>query len=212
MTKKRGLAYFALITSALIWGIAPPVIKYTLRFISPVSFLFYRFAVASLIVAIPIILRIKKIKPTKKEWLLYLFLGFLCTPLNLILLFLGIEKTTAIDASLISIISPILVVIGGALFLKEEITKTERIGVFITVIGAFFTVLQPLFEANSHVGLNIEGNLLVLAGTLVWVAFTLLIKKFRHLDPFILSSFSFLVGLVFLSPLLFTSHLISSSY
>jgi len=67
MSKSRRLAYLALIISAFIWGIAPPIIKYTLRFISPVQFLFYRFLIASLLVAIPTILRIKKIKPANKK-------------------------------------------------------------------------------------------------------------------------------------------------
>lgn len=192
---KRKLAYLALLITAVIWGVAPPVIKYTLRFVSPMSFLFFRFLIASLIIIVPTIIRIKKIKLSKKDWLAYLFLGFLCAPLNLILLFLGIEKTTAIDASLISIISPILVVVGGALLLREKVTKIERIGIFITVIGTFLTIFQPLFDIKTNVGLNIEGNLLVLAGTLVWVVFTLLAKKYRHLDPFILSSLSFCVGL-----------------
>jgi len=200
VSKSRRLAYLAIIISAFIWGIAPPIIKYTLRFISPISFLFYRFLIASLIVAIPTILRIKKIKPTKKDWLSYLFLGFLCTPLNLLLLFLGINKTSAIDASLISITAPIFIAIGGVVFLKECVTKKELLGLGIAVIGTFFTIFQPLLESRSNFSANIEGNFLVFLGTLVWVCFILLAKKYRHLDPFILSSFSFMVGLVCLIP------------
>lgn len=201
MTKSRKLAYLALITAAFIWGIAPPVIKYTLKFISPIQFLFYRFLIASLVVAIPTILRIKKIKPTLKEWRTYLFLGFLCTPLNLLLLFLGINKTSAIDASLISITAPIFVAIGGIIFLKEHVNRKELLGLGVAVIGTFLTIFQPLFESKSDFSANLEGNFLVFLGTLVWVGFILLAKKQRHLDPFLLSSFSFFVGLVVFVPL-----------
>jgi len=87
MTKDRKTAYLALLTTAVIWGLAPPVIKYTLRFLSPVSFLFYRFLIASTLVTLPLLLKLKKAKPSKKDLLLYLFLGFLAGPLNLLLLF-----------------------------------------------------------------------------------------------------------------------------
>lgn len=201
MTQKRKLAYFALIIAAFIWGIATPVIKYTLNFISVTAFLYFRFLIASLIVAIPLCKRIIKIKPTKKEWFIYIFLGFLCTPLNLYLLFIGLEKTTSIDASLISITAPFLVAVGGALFLKENVNNKEKLGIGIAIFGTLVTIAQPLFENVGMVGSHIQGNLLVLLGTLVWVAFTLIAKKYRHLDPFILSSTSFLVGLATFMPL-----------
>lgn len=206
MTKERKLAYLALISAAFIWGIATPVIKYSLTFISPIVFLYFRFLLASLVVAVPLCLRISKVKPSKKDWLDYVFLGFLCTPLNLLLLFVGLNKTTAIDASLLSITAPFLVVIGGACFLKEQVTKKERLGIVIAVAGTLITIAQPLFENVSMAGNHIQGNLLILLGTLVWVAFTLITKNKKHLDPFILSSCSFIVGLVCLFPVFLLSY------
>lgn len=202
MTKSRKLAYLALLITAIIWGVAPPIIKYTLNFLSPVSFLFYRFLIASAIIAVPTILRLRKVKLNLRDWLLYLFLGFLCTPLNLILLFLGIQKTTASDASLISIVSPVLIIVGGVLFLNEKVNKMEKIGIAITVAGTIMTIIQPFFERNINVEKNILGNLLVLLGTLVWVVFTLLTKKNHkdRLDPLLLTGLSFLVGLITVIP------------
>lgn len=210
MTQKRKLAYIALIVAAFIWGIATPVIKYTLNFITPTAFLYFRFLIASLIVAIPLCKRVIKLKPTKKEWLLYIFLGFLCTPLNLYLLFIGLQKTTSIDASLISITSPFLVAMGGILFLKENVTKKEKLGIGIAIIGTIVTIVQPLFENVGMVGSHIQGNLLVLLGTLVWVAFTLIAKKFHHLDPFIMSFSSFLIGLAAFIPFVIVSGQVSA--
>lgn len=205
MTRERRLAYFALLVTAIIWGVAPPVIKYTLRYITPTAFLLYRLLIASLIVAIPLCLKLIKQKPSSKTLLLYLFLGFLCTPLNLLLLFWGIQRTSSIDASLISIISPILVVLGGAIFLKERVMKTERIGIAVTLVGTILTVVQPIFEYPINFKQNLYGNFLVLLGTLVWVIFTLLTKKIHRekLDSFLLSGISFWIGVVVIYPLFF---------
>ncbi|MFZ5366259.1 MAG: EamA family transporter, partial [Patescibacteria group bacterium] len=49
MSKKRLTAYLLLTLTAAIWGIAGPVIKNTLQFIPPFTFLFWRFLLASLI-------------------------------------------------------------------------------------------------------------------------------------------------------------------
>lgn len=202
MSKQRKLAYLALLVSSIIWGVSPPIIKYTLQFISPTTFLFYRFLIASLIIIIPLALKLKKPRLSLNDLWLYLFLGFLATPLNLFLLFAGINKTTSIDASVISIISPILVILGGALWLKEKINRTEKIGIAITVLGTTLTIIQPLLENTASVGKNIYGNFLVFLGAVAWVVFTLLAKK-KHrqkIDPFLLTAISFLVGLLTLTP------------
>ena len=201
MSKERKYACLALLATSLIWGIAPPVVKYTLSFISPFSFLFYRFLIAMIIVFIPFVLRLKKIKPDLSDLPIYLFLGFLCAPLNLGLLFLGIQKTTAIDASLISVISPILIILGGAFFLKEQITKKEKIGICLALLGTVLIILQPFLETKPSANLNLEGNFLIFLGALVWVVFTLLTKKNQKIDPFLLTCFSYLIGIVFIFPL-----------
>lgn len=209
MTKARKTAYAALLTTAIIWGFAPPIIKYTLNFITPVSFLFYRFLVAALLLTLPLFLKLKKTKPSLKKTSKYLVLGFLGTPLTLTLLFIGIQKTTAIDASIIWIIAPILVVLGGAFLLKEKVSKTERIGIGLTLTGTLITIFQPLLESGVNFGGNIWGNTLVFGGTCVWAGFTLLTKKEKKLDPFILSSSSFLVGALAMFPFFLTQPVLT---
>lgn len=204
MTKARKTAYAALLTTAVIWGFAPPIIKHTLSFIDPFSFLFYRFLVAGLLLALPLFLKLKKTKFSLKKIGKYLALGFLGTPLTLGLLFIGIQKTTAIDASIIWIIAPILVVLGGAFLLKEDVTKIEKIGIGLALMGTLITIFQPLFEPGVNFGGNIWGNTLVFGGTCVWAGFTLLTKKEKELNPFILSSSSFLVGALVMFPFFLT--------
>lgn len=206
MNKSRKFAYLALLTTSVIWGFAPPIIKYTLRFVSPIDFLFYRFLLVSLILFIPLLWRLKKIRPTKSQIFQYLFLGFLATPLNLYLFFTGIQKTTAIDSTLISITTPILIIFGGVFFLHEKITRKEKIGFILTLSGTIVTVLQPLLERGNRTGQNFVGNLLVFLGVIAWAAFTLLSKKRKNLDPFILTASSFFLGLILLLPLIFLNN------
>ena len=49
MNPARLRAYLMLLVVAVIWGIATPIIKYTLEGFSPVIFLTYRFGISTVI-------------------------------------------------------------------------------------------------------------------------------------------------------------------
>lgn len=212
MDDLRKKAYLALLTTSIIWGLAPPIIKYTLGLISPFTFLFYRFMLASIILAVPFTIKLIKIKPSLNDFLKYTLLGFLGTPLTLFILFTGIQRTTAVDASIIAVITPILVILGGVLFLKEKVTATEKIGIGLILLGTAVTILKPLFENGLSVDQNLYGNSLVFVGSLTWAIFTLLSKKEKKLDSFILSSFSFVVGMFCFSLLALTGNSFSAEF
>jgi len=210
MSRARKAAYLALTTTMIIWGLSPPIIKFGLNFTSPFEFLFLRFLIAGLIFLLPTLNLIRKNWASfQKNWGHYLFLGFLGAPATLFLLFSGLRFTSAIDASLISVIAPILVIAGGGLFLREKVTKNERIGLIIALFGTVITLIQPLLEKQAQG--SIKGNLLVLAGTFIWASFTLLSKKNKQLNSFVLAGSSFFVGfIVFLPFFLFTQANLSS--
>lgn len=214
---KRLKAYILLLLTALIWGIASPVIKYTLRFIQPFSFLFWRFLIASL-VFLPIFFAYKKaksIKLTTKKILKLSCLGFLGTTLTLSLLFIGYNYTTAIDGSLIYSIAPIIVIIGGAIFLKEEVTKMERVGAAFTFIGSIVTIAQPILEGKSLALKNVYGNILILISALVWAGYCLLVRQFEakeKTDPFILTSIGFFAGFITIIPFFLYESLTTNDY
>lgn len=204
MSKSRKLAYLALLVTSIIWGFSPPIIKYSLNYISPTIFLFYRFLLTSIIFAIPLIIRLRKIKPSLRDLFDYLWIGFIGTPLCLYLFFVGLQKTSAIDASIISILSPIIVVIGGVIFLKENVTKKEMIGIILAFAGTTFTLIEPIFSSGGSIGKNVLGNFLVLLSAIAWAIFTLITKKrCKKLDSFILSSSSFVLALILITPLVF---------
>lgn len=117
------------------------------------------------------------------------------------LLFWGLNLTTSLDGSVINATSPILVAIAGFLFLKEKITRREKIGLFIGFVGSLVIVIQPLFEGYSLFSGNVFGNLLVLTGTLAWVAYVVLTKQgLKHrLSPLLLTTNMFVVGFIVMS-------------
>lgn len=207
MDKKRKTAYLLLTLTMAIWGGAIVVIKHTLQFIDPLPFLFYRFWFTSLILLPPFYLYIKKHPLPLTSLPRLFFLGFLATTVNLWLLFEGMKSTTAINVSLISVFCPIMIVIGGALFLKEKVTVIEKLGLLVAVVGTTITLYQPLNTEEGASQNSLWGLTLVFLSYFAWVAYTLLLKKdSRNYHPLVITFFNFFSGLLTITPVFLLSR------
>jgi len=209
---KRSLAYLALLATTIIWGVAIVVIKYTLNFIDPLSFLFFRFLISSAVL-FPFFLMFIRTHPLSKRDLPQLFfLGILATTIVLYLLFWGMEYTTATDVCLISVLGPVMIVFGGAYFLKEKVTRKERFGLSLAVFGAMIAVLEPLLKRNAHHGAHF-GNMLVFLSYIIWAVYTLLYKKeSSKYHPLVVTFFNFFSGLITLAPVYLFKKLPFTNY
>ncbi|PIR98907.1 hypothetical protein COT87_02350, partial [Candidatus Collierbacteria bacterium CG10_big_fil_rev_8_21_14_0_10_44_9] len=122
MSKNRRLAYLALLYNALIWGAAFPIIKPVFEFLTPLQYLYFRYLVAG-VVSFPIFIAfyIKK-HPKVSKMVKPVLLELAGLALPIIILYEGLSRTSALEASLIGSTGPIFVVIGGILFLRERET------------------------------------------------------------------------------------------
>lgn len=202
MNKKRLTAYAFLLLTAILWGLSAPIVKYTLGFITPVGFLFFRFWLVSLLFLIPFLISLKK-KPISISSFIKLFLiGILGGPLTLLLIFIGVEKTSSIDSSLIVAMAPIFIVLAGVFFLKEEVTRREKWGLAIALSGTVVTVVQPLLAGSAFAVSNLSGNLLVFSSNILWAAYSILVKKnSQKVSPLVITAITFFSGAVVLTPL-----------
>lgn len=201
MSPVRKRAYLELLAMAAIWGIATPIIKYTLNGFSPAILLTYRFFLSTVIALIIFAFTRIKIPKNPKILLVTLLNGFLITTVSLGLLFLGTDKTTAIDSNLISAMEPIIIAAAAVIFLKEHITKRESVGILIALGGTLITIIQPLYLTQPSFA-QVEGNLLVFAGLLVTVATAVIAKVILrdNVDALFATNASFIVGFITILP------------
>lgn len=173
----RTAAILAILTVTGIWGLAGPVIVWTLQFISPFTFLFVRFLIASIAI-LPFALKARFWREINREnFPTLLGLSLLGTTFGLGILFYGYQFTTALDGSLIALLAPFLIIVGGALFLKEKVTHREKLGLAIAFAGSITTIAQPLLERGVAGEKAVLGNLLVLLYHVSWAAYALWNKK-----------------------------------
>ena len=180
----RTQAYLFLLIPVTIWGIAGVIIKLTLPYISPFAFLFWRF-VLNLILFLPayLIWQIKFRSPRhqlKSHYRLKLLGLGMMFGLMLSLIFVGFEHTTAIEGVLLSSLSPLFIVAGGAYFLHETITRRENLGLFITLLGVLITIIQPFISNQIQPLSHLTGNLLVLSSSIFFAVWFLITKHYLN--------------------------------
>lgn len=202
LKKTRLLAYLALVGNIFIWGLALPIVKKGFQAgLTPTNFLLGRFFLATLF-SLPIVIYLWFKTPNFKKHvhikniLKIIPLELLGTFLALFLLYQGLNRTSAIESSLISITWPILVTLGGVIFLKEKEEKHEVNGLILALIGTVLLVGEPLVRNNGFSG-TVTGNLLVLGQNLCMAAYFLLAKKhYVGINKWFVTHISFWVGLV----------------
>ncbi|HWA51701.1 MAG TPA: DMT family transporter [Patescibacteria group bacterium] len=210
--KYRFRAFVFLIISALISGIAGPVIKLTLKNVPVDTFLFYRFFISSVIVIL--LLPFAKLKIPKKPSILLNFIlyGFLNSTVALGFLFLGANKTTLLNWSLITLISPILTILAGYIMLHDRISRKLKMGILITFLGAFIILIGPFITTGDNVG-EVSGNIFVVISMIAGAASTIIVKNLLRQgeDPLSLSNFSWVIGFFsFLIIILFNGKLVNT--
>jgi drug/metabolite transporter (DMT)-like permease len=200
ISKHRLKAYIYLSLVAFIWGVAGPVIKFTLGGIPSLPFLAYRFGLSS--IASLITLKFISIKHIKiSQWLLIVIYGLFASTFSLLFLFLGLEKTTMLDTALITTLNPLLISTAGALIFKDKITSREKLGTFIVVLGTIIAVIQPLLEKENLS--QLQGNIFVVFYLLTNTIAALLAKKLTKMDisPIFVANLSFIIGFLTILPL-----------
>lgn len=195
MSKSRLTAYLMLLLVAAIWGVAGPVIKFGLGGLSALPFLTYRFFLSSILALLSFLILKPHIPKDKKILLAVLLYGFLNSTVTLGLLFFGLEKTTVLDMTLITTMTPLVIFFFGARFLHERITTQEKLGMGIALLGTMTILFEPILRTGNGL-LQFSGNILIFIYLIFTSVTTVLAKKLLRLDvsPLTMTNFSFIIG------------------
>lgn len=119
--------------------------------------------------------------------------------INQILFFEGLNLSTPINASLIMLIVPIVVLVFSAILLHEKVTGSKVIGIALGLSGAFMIVLSS--GAISFESEHFVGNLLLFINASSFGFYLVLIKPMMiKYHPLTVMKWVFLFGLVYIFP------------
>lgn len=195
-TRRNSILF--LLISVVAWGAALPIVKPALDSTSPFLFLFYRFVFAA-IFSFPILIYYWPKVDRKHHAIFKIIVSeSIGTVLGLSLLYAGLDRTSAVEASLIATTAPIFITIGAVIFLKEKMEKNETLGLLVAFLGTIILTLEPLLSGQPlHLSGSMGGNLLVFAQNIVTAIYFLVAKKhYKGIPKLFVTSISFYVGLI----------------
>jgi drug/metabolite transporter (DMT)-like permease len=112
----------------------------------------------------------------------------------------GLQYTTASNASLYAVTAPITILLLSAVFLREHITARKALGVGLAVAGVL-VVMGPETLLSLELDAPVKGDLLVLVSIVMWGLFTVLGKKVTdELGALKVTSWVTLIGALWMAP------------
>lgn len=171
----KGILYAAV--TAFFWGFLAIALKIAVRKVDPVTIVWFRFAVAFIILSVWLSLKNRTsfsllIKPP-----LLLVIAALALSWNYLGYMLGIHYTTPSNAQLFIQSGPMLLAIAGFVLFKESITRQQIIGFLIALTGFSFFYHDQLHAFFDQQSTYTTGILLTISGAIAWAVYAILQKK-----------------------------------
>ena len=190
-------AHIALLGANLIYGANYIIAKGVMpNKIGPSAFIFLRVVGAGILFWL--IKSFIKEKIEKSDFLRLIICGFLGVAANQLLFFHGLNLTSPIDASIIIIAIPIVVLIFSAIILKEKITRNKLLGIVVGGVGAIALIAY----GNKAEGTSsLLGNALIFLNACSYGLYLVLVKPLmKKYNALTVVSWVFLFGFFFMFP------------
>lgn len=190
----RWVAHLALLGANLIYGVNYTMAKIALPdYVKPFGFVFIRVAVAGLLFWL-LHLTIRE-KVARKDLVLLAICGLFGVAGNQLLFLLGLSITTEINASLLMITTPILVLLLSHIIIRERITWKKILGIICGAGGAFLLIgFGKDFSFGAATSL---GDLFVLLNAVCYGLYLVLVKPLMaKYHPLTVIKWVFLFGFI----------------
>ncbi|MEJ2412468.1 MAG: EamA family transporter [Anaerolineales bacterium] len=191
---KRGglLPLLTALLVTIIWSSTFVIVKFGLETLGPLTIAGLRYTVGACALLPFLFLRKTERKPISRSlWLRLILIGISSYTIGNGALFWGLKFVPATTGSFLMGLIPLLVMIGGAIFLREFPTGWQILGVLISLLGSgvfFWGGLKP----GEPLGIAV-----LAFGLVGFMAFSLLgrgIARERSLDTLALTTLPLLIG------------------
>ncbi len=192
--------HLALTTVAFIYGLNYIVAKDVMvqGYMSSYGFIMLRILAGLLIFTIFHAVFIKE-KLDKKDMLYVLLCSVFGAAVNMLCFFEGLKHTSPIHASLIMVLTPILILIISAIIIKERITKGKAIGMILGLSGAALLISSSGSDTDKVA--SIYGDVLVMLNAISYGLYLVLARRLYHkYNPVTVLKWIFFFGVFLVAP------------
>ena len=180
--KPEAKAHIAVLSTNLFFAINFSLVKY----ISPA--IIKPYAVNILRVGVSLILfwllwTMSDVKPhiKRKHWGRFFLCGLTGIAINQMFFIKGITYTSAIHASLLILLTPILITVFAFTVLKEKVTVIKALGLALGIGGAVLLILSK--EHSSSASDYLFGDLLIVINAISYTIYFIIVKPLMAVYP-----------------------------
>ena len=197
--QNKSSAYIAAFLVAIIYGINYTIAKDVMpTYIKPFGFIVLRVLGATILFWV-LSFFLTKQKIDRLDFFRIFLAALFGVCLNMLAFFKGLSMTSPINASVIMVTSPIIVLILSAIILKERITLIKVLGILIGLIGAIILIVYgQSITPGDH---PFYGNMLILANATFYGLYLVIVKKLtQKYNAISLIKWLYLFGLILVIP------------
>lgn len=194
-------ARLALLVACFFWAISFVAVKDVLEVVPPLTVVSFRLIISALCFLIWFLFRPFPVRFRDRKWMGKLFvLSLFGTGLHYGLQTVGINYTTATNASIYAATGPIAITVVAAVLLHEKITWRKTAGIGCALIGVLIVMgIENILAFRMRGG--IIGDLLVFLSIFMWALFTVMGKDMiRRMSALELTTVVTAMGAVYMIP------------
>lgn len=169
-------AHTAMLVVALIYGGNFTIAKIAMEggHIPPMAFIWFRAITGFILFALLQVTLVRE-KVSRKDLGWFLLCAIFGIAINQSFFFMGLNRTTPVNASLIMTTSPIFVLIAAALLLNEKVSRWKIAGILMGATGAATLIV---FGKNvAYHSSQVIGDLMVLVNASSYGLYLVLVKR-----------------------------------
>jgi Permeases of the drug/metabolite transporter (DMT) superfamily len=192
--------YVLLTLCALFWAGNSIVGRAARELVPPAALAFWRWTIA-LALLLPLAWpHLKRDKETlRAHWPIVLVLGLLGIGSFNLLLYTGLQTTTALNSMLIQAAQPALILIVGALVMRDRTSLRQSAGVVVSLAGVLAIIGRGDPAALVALRWN-EGDAIIGVAVLLWALYSVLLRRRPTVHPLSLLGASIFVGVLLIAP------------
>ncbi|MCC9620783.1 DMT family transporter [Thalassospira sp. MA62] len=196
------LAYFMLISCAVMWGSNHVVARGVNETVPFEALAFWRWIVAIFLLLPVCAKHLRRDFKIMAEHKLSLFLiSFTGVFLFSVVIYLAAFNTTAVNTGLLNATTPIWVLVFAAVLTADKPTGAQWAGVLIAGAGTAIIITKADFSVFARMDF-VLGDVLAMCSAIIWAIYSMLLKRApRGVHPLSLILVLALIGLCFLTPL-----------
>jgi drug/metabolite transporter (DMT)-like permease len=206
--KAKLLSYWKPLTAVVMWGVSFITTKIALEEIAPLTIIFLRLILASVLLAV---LAIYSKKSFALNWNNHggIFILALIAAFHLWIQVTGMQYTTAANTGWIIGTAPIFMAIVGFIVFKESLSPIRIFGILLAFFGLLMLISKG--EMSSIDFISNKGDFLILASAFTWSIYSAVNKRISlTYSPLLTVLFLFLMMAVIILPFMINSVTIQS--